>query len=69
LATWLHLKNVHGAIKESTEVHEVIQEGTQSNLRKYTKQVRLVPKNNESVFFRLLKTDLYRRGWAEGACE
>jgi len=24
-------------------------------------------KNNESVFYRLLKTDLYRRGWAGGA--
>src|SRR6218665_129045 len=32
-------------------------------------EVRLLPKNNESVFYRLLKTDLYRRGWAGGAFE
>ena len=24
----------------------------------------LLPKNNESVFYRLPKADLYRRGWA-----
>jgi len=29
--------------------------------------VRLLPKNNESLFYRLLKTDLSRRGWAGGA--
>ena len=29
-----------------------------------------MPTNNESVFCRLLKTDLYRRDWAaEGAAE
>jgi len=27
-------------------------------------EIRLLPKNNESEFCRLLKTDLYRRGWA-----
>ena len=32
-------------------------------------EVRLLPKNNESAFCRLLKTDLYRRGWAGGAPE
>ena len=30
-------------------------------------EIRLLPKNNESAFCRLLKTDLYRRGWAGGA--
>ena len=28
-------------------------------------EIRILPKNNESAFCRLLKTDLYRRGWAE----
>ena len=32
-------------------------------------EIRLLPKNNESAFCRLLKTDLYRRGWAGGASE
>ena len=32
-------------------------------------EICLLPKNNESVFCRLLKTDLYRRGWARGASE
>src|SRR6218665_1944848 len=27
-------------------------------------EIRLLLKNNESAFCRLLKTDLYRRGWA-----
>src|SRR6218665_1782369 len=27
-------------------------------------EIRILPKNNESAFCRLLKTDLYRRGWA-----
>ena len=27
-------------------------------------EVRLLPKNNESVCYKLLKIDLYRRGWA-----
>src|SRR6218665_158803 len=31
--------------------------------------LRVLPKNNESAFCRLLKTDLYRRGWAGGASE
>ena len=31
--------------------------------------IRLLPNNNESVFYRLLKTDLYRRGSAGGASE
>ena len=31
--------------------------------------IRILPKNNESAFCRLLKTDLYRRGWAGGASE
>jgi len=26
-------------------------------------EIRLLPKNNEGVFCRLLKTDLYRLGW------
>ena len=30
-------------------------------------EVHLLPKNNESVFCRLLETDLYRRDWAGGA--
>ena len=33
------------------------------------KEIRILPKNNESAFCRLLKTDLYRRGWAGGASE
>src|SRR6218665_2017632 len=32
-------------------------------------EIRILPKNNESAFCRLLKTDLYRRGWAGGASE
>src|SRR6218665_1448613 len=32
-------------------------------------EIRILPKNNESAFWRLLKTDLYRRGWAGGASE
>src|SRR6218665_3343937 len=32
-------------------------------------EIRILPKNNESSFCRLLKTDLYRRGWAGGASE
>jgi len=32
-------------------------------------EIRILSKNNESAFFRLLKTDLYRRGWAGGASE
>jgi len=32
-------------------------------------EVRLLPKNNEIVFYKLLKTDLYRHGWAGGASE
>ena len=32
-------------------------------------EIRILPKNNESAFCRLLKTDLYRRGWAGGAFE
>jgi len=32
-------------------------------------EIRLLPKNYESAFCRLLKTDLYRRGWAGGASE
>ena len=27
-------------------------------------EIRLLPKSNESAFCTLLKTDLYRRGWA-----
>ena len=32
-------------------------------------EVRVLLENNESVFYRLLNTDLYRRGWAGGASE
>ena len=32
-------------------------------------EIRILPKSNESAFCRLLKTDLYRRGWAGGASE
>ena len=32
-------------------------------------EIRILPKNNESAFCRLLKTHLYRRGWAGGASE
>ena len=32
-------------------------------------EIRILPKNNESAFCRLLKTDLYRRGCAGGASE
>src|SRR6218665_2264441 len=33
-------------------------------------EIRLLPKNNiEAAFYRLLKTDLYRRGWAGVASE
>ena len=32
-------------------------------------EIRILPKNDESAFCRLLKTDLYRRGWAGGASE
>src|SRR6218665_2317327 len=32
-------------------------------------KIRILPKNNESAFCRLLKTDLYRRGWAGGDSE
>jgi len=32
-------------------------------------EIRILPKNNESAFCRLLNTDLYRRGWAGGASE
>src|SRR6218665_1889704 len=30
-------------------------------------EIRILPKNNESAFCRLFKTDLYCRGWAGGA--
>src|SRR6218665_86858 len=32
-------------------------------------EICLLPKNNGSAFCRLLKTDLYGRGWAGGAAE
>ena len=32
-------------------------------------EIRILPKNNESAFCKLHKTDLYRRGWAGGASE
>src|SRR6218665_3839695 len=32
-------------------------------------ELRILPKNNESAFCKLHKTDLYRRGWAGGASE
>ena len=32
-------------------------------------EIRILLKNNESSFCRLLKTDLFRRGWAGGASE
>jgi len=32
-------------------------------------EIRLPPKDNESAFYRLLKTDLYHRGWVGGASE
>ena len=32
-------------------------------------EIRILPKNNEIAFCRLLKTDLYRSGWAGGATE
>ena len=38
-------------------------------LRDLCHTIRILSKNNESSFCRLLKTDLYRRGWAGGASE
>ena len=32
-------------------------------------EIHLLPKNNENAFCRLLKTDLYCRGWAGGTSE
>ena len=32
-------------------------------------EIRILPKDNESAFCRLLKNDLYRRGWPGGASE